>query len=380
MRKYATLFFSTMFIVGLDSFMISAFLPILAKSFSVSTSQSGLLISAYAIGDAITALVAGPLSDGRDQKKIMVGGLVFFAIGTLACGLSTSFTEMMIFEFVSGVASAFITPQVYATVPTVVAANKIAQLMGFSTAGLSSSQILGIPVGSYLATMSWRIPFFCLAALAVILLLVLQFNLPNTKVGSSESSHSFFSNLGQVFKSPAALKMLVVYFVYQLGSFTTISFISTWFNHGFGLSLSQIGTAMILIGCGQLLGSLFSSQLIDNWGFNKSAMIEFGCLTLLYIVVPFSGNIVMADILFAVIYIFNCFLFPLLMTSLQKTVKDARSTISSLANSVMYLAETVAGIIGGYLFNAFTGFFGIAIFSAMMIVLALVLGKQSIKD
>lgn len=91
MRKYATLFFSTMFIVGLDSFMISAFLPILAKSFNVSTSQSGLLISAYAIGDAITALIAGPLSDGRDRKKIMVGGLVFFAIGTLACGLSTNF-------------------------------------------------------------------------------------------------------------------------------------------------------------------------------------------------------------------------------------------------------------------------------------------------
>lgn len=380
MRKYATLFFSTMFIVGLDSFMISAFLPILAKSFNVSTSQSGLLISAYAMGDAITALIAGPLSDGRDRKKIMVGGLVFFAIGTLACGLSTNFIEMLFFEFVSGVASAFITPQVYATVPTVVAGNKVAQLMGFSTAGLSSSQILGIPVGSYLATMSWRIPFFCLAALAVILLLVLQFNLPKTKIGKSAGEHSFFSNLGQVFKSPAARKMLFVYFVYQLGSFTTISFISTWFNHGFGLSLSQIGTAMILIGCGQLIGSLFSSRIIDSWGFNKTAKIEFSCLVILYIVVPFSPNIVMADIMFAVIYVFNGFLFPLLMTSLQKTVRDARSTISSLANCVMYLAETFAGIIGGYLFNTFTGFFGIAIFSAIMIVFALVLGKRSIAD
>lgn len=287
---------------------------------------------------------------------------------------------MLIFEFISGVASAFITPQVYATVPTVVAANKVAQLMGFSTAGLSSSQILGIPVGSYLATISWRIPFFCLAILSVILLLVLQFNLPKTKIDKSQSNHSFLSNLGQVFKSPAARNMLVVYFVYQLGSFTTISFISTWFNHGFGLNLSQIGTAMILIGCGQLIGSLFSSRLIDNWGFNKSAKIEFGCLVILYIIVPFSSNIIMADILFAIIYIFNGFLFPLLMTSLQKTVKDARSTISSLANCVMYLAETFAGIIGGYLFNAFTGFFGIAIFSAIMIVLALIFGTRNIVD
>lgn len=104
----------------------------LARAFNVSTSQSGLLISAYAIGDTVTALIAGPLSDGRDRKKIMIGGLAFFAIGTLACGLSTKFVEMLIFEFVSGVASAFVAPQVYATVPTVVAGNKVAQLMGFS--------------------------------------------------------------------------------------------------------------------------------------------------------------------------------------------------------------------------------------------------------
>ncbi|MGM9907356.1 MFS transporter [Limosilactobacillus sp.] len=380
MRKYAILFFSTMFIVGLDSFMISAFLPILAKSFSVSTSQSGLLISAYAIGDAITALVAGPLSDGRDRKKFMIGGLLFFALGTLACGLSTNFVEMMIFEFISGVASAFITPQVYATVPVVVTVSQAPQLMGFATAGLSSSQILGIPVGSYLATINWRIPFFVLAVLALVLILVLQVNLPKTRVGIVKGEHSFFSNLSQVFESSSARKMLITYFVFQLGSFTTISFISTWFNHGFGLNLSQIGTAMILIGCGQLIGSLFSSRLIDAWGFKKTAKIEFACLVVLYILTPFSTNIVVADILLAFIYIFNGFLFPLLMTSLQKTVKDARSTISSLANSTMYLAETVAGMVGGYLLNHFTGFFGITIFSAIMIVIALLLSRKSILE
>ena len=352
----------------------------LARAFNVSTPQSGLLISAYAIGDAVTALIAGPLSDGRDRKKIMIGGLAFFAIGTLACGLSTNFVEMLIFEFVSGVASAFVAPQVYATVPTVVAGNKVAQLMGFSLAGLSSSQIFGIPVGSYLATISWRISFFCLAALAVILILVLQFNLPETKVGKSENGHSFFSNLSQALKNPAAREMLVVYFVYTLGSFATISFISTWFNHDFGLNLSQIGTAMILVGCGQLLGSVFAGRMTNQFGFRKAARIEFSCLVVLYIVVPFAPNVIIADILCAVIYIFNGFMFPLLMTCLQNTVKDARSTIASLANSAMYLAETFAGAIGCYLFNAFPGFFGIAVFSAIMIILVLLLGNRSIQD
>lgn len=137
---------------------------------------------------------------------------------------------------------------------------------------------------------------------------------------------------------------------------------------------------MILIGCGQLLGSVFAGRMTNQFGFRKAARIEFGCLVVLYIVVPFAPNVIIADILCAVIYIFNGFMVPLLMTCPQNTVKDARSTIASLANSAMYLAETFAGAIGCYLFNAFPGFFGIAVFSAIMIILALLLGNRSIQD
>lgn len=49
------------------------------------------------------------------------------------------------------------------------------------------------------------------------------------------------------------------------------------------------------------------------------------------------------------------------MTTLQSTVENARSTISSLSNAVMYLGETIASIVGGVLFEQFAGFSGIAV-------------------
>ena len=66
------------------------------------------------------------------------------------------------------------------------------------------------------------------------------------------------------------------------------------------------------------------------------------------------------------VYVFNGLIFPLLMTTLQQTVANARSTMSSLANAAMYLGETMAGGIGGLLFNAW-GFTGIAWFAAIVI-------------
>lgn len=65
------------------------------------------------------------------------------------------------------------------------------------------------------------------------------------------------------------------------------------------------------------------------------------------------------------------------MTTLQGTVENARSTISSLSNAAMYLGETIAGVVGGILFTIFSGFSGISIFAGITIALALLLYTQA---
>ncbi|QEY06631.1 permease [Streptococcus ratti] len=100
------------------------------------------------------------------------------------------------------------------------------------------------------------------------------------------------------------------------------------------------------------------------------------CL-LLYLILPFAANFWMAEILLTIIYINNGFIFPLFMTTLQGTVENARSTISSLSNAAMYLGETIAGIVGGVLFVTFTGFSGISVFAAIMIALSWLLYAQA---
>lgn len=109
----------------------------------------------------------------------------------------------------------------------------------------------------------------------------------------------------------------------------------------------------------------------------KTFRTELITLTILYLILPFAQNFWTAEILLTIIYVNNGFVFPLFMTTLQGTVKNARSTISSLSNAAMYLGETIAGIIGGVLFVTFTGFSGISIFAAIMIVLSWLLYAQA---
>lgn len=84
-RRYLVLFFTTMFLIGTDTFIISPLLPLLRNLYHISTQQSAWLVGAYALGYAVFALLAGPLSDGWNRKFVMGTGMVGFALATWAC-------------------------------------------------------------------------------------------------------------------------------------------------------------------------------------------------------------------------------------------------------------------------------------------------------
>lgn len=320
MKKYSLLFFLTMFIIGTDTFLISPLLPTLANLYNINSSVSGWMVSAYAIGYAVFALISGPISDGRDRKKVMTYGLIAFTISTFLCGFATSFPLMLLFRLFAGISASFITPQVWASIPIVVDKKYIVQVMGYATAGLSVSQMAGVPIGGYLANFSWQTPFYTIAFASLILLILIHIFLPKLEIGKANRI-SFTEAYKNILTNKKSVSYLIAYFVFQTGSFTAITFISTWFTNDFNMSLTNISTAIIAIGAGNLLGSLFGSQLVKKFGLQRTFKTELLTLIILYLILPFANNFWVAEILLIIIYINNGFIFPLFMATLQGTVE-----------------------------------------------------------
>src|SRR5690242_5680468 len=99
MIKLTALFFLIMFVIGTDTFLISPLIPTLQDLFHIPTEYSGWMVGSYALGYAIFALIAGPLSDGWDRKKVMLSGMVCFSVSTILCGFATGFWSMFFFRF-----------------------------------------------------------------------------------------------------------------------------------------------------------------------------------------------------------------------------------------------------------------------------------------
>ncbi|WP_122588832.1 MFS transporter, partial [Pseudomonas viridiflava] len=61
----------------------------------VSSRELGLTFSSFFITFALAQLVVGPLADRYGRKRLVLGGLSVFVIGTAVCGFAQSF-EMLI--------------------------------------------------------------------------------------------------------------------------------------------------------------------------------------------------------------------------------------------------------------------------------------------
>ena len=363
-----------MFVIGTDTFLVSPLLPTLTRYYGITTSLSGFIVSAYAIGYMLSALLIGPISDRHDRKKILVGGLVVFTVATASCGLANTFAWMLITRFVAGIAAATAGPQIWAAIPVLFPRQQVVKVMGYATAGLAVAQIVGVPLGSYLAVWSWRFPFFFVGAIALILTLLVMRLMPS--LNDAKAAPASESIYRQLIGNHPVMKLLAAYLLFQTANFCGFAFIGTWFAKSFNLSVGAIGSFILLIGVGQFVGSLLGSRLVTWLGQPHAFLLEFILFIIGYVVLPFANSPLAATIILALIYTIGGALLPLFMSTLQEHAGTARSTISALANAVMYLGEAIGGVIGGVLIKQFAGFSGIATFTAVVAVLAMLLYAQ----
>lgn len=373
-RQLSLLFFLVMFVIGTDTFLVSPLLPTLTHYYGITTSLSGFIVSAYAIGYMLSALLIGPISDRHDRKKILVGGLVVFTVATASCGLANTFAWMLITRFVAGIAAATAGPQIWAAIPVLFPSQQVVKVMGYATAGLAVAQIVGVPLGSYLAVWSWRFPFFFVGAIALILTLLVMRLMPS--LNDAKAAPASESIYRQLVGNHPVMKLLAAYLLFQTANFCGFAFIGTWFAKSFNLSVGAIGSFILLIGVGQFVGSLLGSRLVTWLGQPHAFLLEFILFIIGYVVLPFANSPLAATIILALIYTIGGALLPLFMSTLQEHAGTARSTISALANAVMYLGEAIGGVIGGVLIKQFAGFSGIATFTAVVAVLAMLLYAQ----
>jgi predicted MFS family arabinose efflux permease len=81
------------FTVIVDFMVLSPLGAILMPELGISTSQFGLLVSAYAFSAGTSGVCAAGFADRFDRKKMLLFFYVGFVLGTIFCGVANSYSR-----------------------------------------------------------------------------------------------------------------------------------------------------------------------------------------------------------------------------------------------------------------------------------------------
>ncbi|WP_443255988.1 MFS transporter [Xenorhabdus sp. IM139775] len=367
------------FAVGLATFALLYFvqpiLPLLSEEFNISPANSSLALSLSTGMLSLGLLITGPLSDALGRKNVMVVSLIAAAIFTLLSSVVTSwhgilFIRALVGLSVSGVAAVAMTYLSEEIHPSYVALSIGLYISGNSIGGMSGRLITGVIADHY----SWRIAVILLGAFALISAIAFWKMLPESKhfKPSSLKPKSLLINLKLHFRDQG-LPLLFAEAFLLMGGFVTM------FNYiGYRLLAAPYHLSQTIVGLLSvvyLTGTYSATKagtLTSKYGRGNVLLAAIGMMFMGCIVTLFSP--IWAVILGVMMLTTGFFAAHAIASSwVGQRAKRAKAQASSLYLFSYYSGSSIAGTLGGVFWSYFA-WNGVAIFIALLTLVALYLG------
>jgi DHA1 family bicyclomycin/chloramphenicol resistance-like MFS transporter len=171
-------------VVAIGSLSIDMALPSLpatAQAFGAQPATVQLTVTLFLAGFAVAQLVHGPLSDRIGRRRVLLGGLVVYVVGGLACWAAPS-ARLLVAARVLQALGAGSGPVVgRAVVRDLYEPAQAARVLGYMGTAMALTPILAPIVGGVIhVAFGWRAVYLTLAACGVIFLGVAVLLVPET--------------------------------------------------------------------------------------------------------------------------------------------------------------------------------------------------------
>jgi hypothetical protein len=105
-----TLICAAQFVLQLDFSIVNVALPTIQRDLGMPAAQLQWIVTGYALTFGSLLLAGGRLADLLGRRRLLVAGLVLFALASVACGLAEWPVMLIIARIVQGAAGAMISP------------------------------------------------------------------------------------------------------------------------------------------------------------------------------------------------------------------------------------------------------------------------------
>jgi DHA1 family bicyclomycin/chloramphenicol resistance-like MFS transporter len=254
-------------------------LPAIRDEFGATTAATQAVISVFLFTFAAGIPFAGPLSDRYGRRPLILGGLIFFFVGSLLAAFAPTLELLVFARAVQAIGCAATTTVARAVLGDIYNDWRLAR----GLAHLTLVMMMGTAISPYLGgliteSLGWHAPLMFLLALSIIVGLAAWHALPETRVFSAGTL-----TLGQVGRASVsvlrnraflecAIDAGVIYALY-LGFITLAPYVM---SDMLGKPATDFGLYVFFLSAGYFLGNLYVSRLRGHASMERVA--KFGTL------------------------------------------------------------------------------------------------------
>lgn len=342
----------TQFTVILDFMVMSPLGDMLMKSLDISTTQFGFAVSAYAFSAGVSGLLTAGFADRFDRKKLLLFFYGGFIIGTLFCGLTSSYPLLVAARIITGLFGGVIGSISLAIVTDLFAIEQRGRVMGFMQMGFGASQVLGIPIGLYLANAwGWQSPFLLVVGIAVLtMLLIVVKMLPINKHLALQQDRSAFAHLlHTVSQAPYRLGFGATALL-SIGGFMMMPFGSAFAINNLHVTQQQLPLLFMVSGLGSLVFMPIIGRLSDK--FDKFTLFTIASVYTMVMVLVYTH---LTPVPLWIVIVLNVLMMAGILsrmvpaTALTTAVPDMRDrgAFMSINSSLQQIAGGIAAAFAG---------------------------------
>jgi predicted MFS family arabinose efflux permease len=256
----------TQFTVILDFMVMSPLGDMLMKSLSLKPQAFGFAVSAYAFSAGLSGLLTAGFADRFDRKKLLLFFYTGFIAGTIFCGLAHTYPTLLAARIITGLFGGVISSISMAIITDLFSLQQRGRVMGFIQMGFGGSQVLGVPIGLYLANFwGWEAPFWLVAGISVFIALLIALRLqPITQHLKIQNDRSAFKHLWHTLARADYRIGYTATALLSIGGFMMMPFGSAFAINNLGLSTEELPMLFMVSGVSSLVIMPLIGKLSDK--------------------------------------------------------------------------------------------------------------------
>ncbi|WP_045730326.1 MFS transporter [Pseudarthrobacter chlorophenolicus] len=352
--------------IGVTEFTMMGLLKEVEQGLGISTPEAGHLISAYALGVVVGAPLLAAVGARLPRKQLALGLLLFFTVANLTSFVAPDYGTMLVSRFAAGLPHGAFFGVAAVIAASLVPPTRRGWAISMVMAGLSISNVVGVPFATWLGqTYGWRLLFVLVGFIGLLTLVMVWRFVP---FQAAHPDASIRRELG-------ALKRLQVWLAILIGVvgfggfFATYTYIAHTMTMVAGIPSSMIPLVVALYGLGMVAGNFVGGRLADKsvMGTLYKVLPAIAVALVVYAVAvhwPWS-----ALVMVFVVGASGSMLIPSLQTRLLDASRDAPSLASSLNHAALNVANALGAFLGGLVIALGWGYVAPALVGAVLAIL-----------